>query len=132
MEWQVTKNSKCLMFSTFTTEWNIYSRHFTHKRSECSRHILSPQDWHCSVDLGQLSFSCFVLKFACWITHFFLFAVHSNLFFDFWFSFWCYKSSAKQQFFFQLNHLRFRPNPFISRRMTCDIVSVLARSQPKL
>ena len=129
MEWQVTKNSKCLMFSTFTTEWNIYSRRFTHKRSECSRHILSPQDWYCSVDPGQSSFSCFVLQFAWWITHFFLFAVHSNLFSIFGLGSGTTKAVPRNKFLFSWT---IRPNPFTSRRMTCGIVSVLARSQPKL
>ena len=116
------------MFSTFTKEWNIYSRHFTHKRSEYSRHILSPQDWKCSVDLQLLSFSCFVLRFVWRITHCILFAVHSNLFSIFGLDSGITKAVPRSKFIFNWT---IRPNPFTSQRMTSGIISVLLRSQPK-
>ena len=116
------------MFSNFTTEWNIYLRHFRHKRSEFSQHILSPQDWHCSVDLGQLSFSCFILQFAEWMTHFFLFPVYLIFFSIFGLGSGTIKTVPRSKFLFSWT---IRPNPFTSRRMTRGNVSGLARSQPK-
>ena len=48
-------------------------------RIECSRQILIPHDWHCSVDFGALSFSFFVWQLAMCNWHLLLCPVPVNL-----------------------------------------------------
>ena len=50
---------------------------------ECSRQLLIPHDWHCSVDFGVLSFSIFVWQLAMRNWHLLLCPFPVNLLFTF-------------------------------------------------
>ena len=95
-------------------------------RIECSRKILIPNDWHCSVEFGALSFSVFVWQLVMCNWHFLLCPVPVNLFSSFGTGSSTKTAVPRNIFIFNFT---LDTKPFKLLRCTCERTKAFAKFQ---